>query len=523
MKVLLKLFSTEEQASDGSRIPRYSCEEYLLSEDYKLIIQDKLSLGGITHKDRKLDSQYDGVIGMDDQILVNDNVTHWISKMFFKEGDPFLYAFIEIFDPELFTGKRRENIVNLLGMLKTGVKLPVSVVIQALWSTMNVAEKIIRIKGVDFTNNPAFAGAGTVKTMSSYTSVTPKEESKIFSYIANHPDLNGCKMMTKSFSAEVVVIGDDMPEGTSFKVRKDSLGPTGPCGGPGVTGIRTYSRKDIVQKFGLNSPEALSTKTFSRFITETELRKLASEYREKHPESLVSEVCGAVETALNIEEKNAGDGINLGHLVELAKSIVDKGNEDVIEAVFRENKPKFVQILNSVPVTEPNRDELLKIKLNEFFRVLPRTAHFSTINSVRDRLLMEKYPRYALINRIVKSYKNYFDSAKDRLSDSELNMLKVLFIQDINLIFKRVQENIKQGSTLNSLYALTQFNDELAQQGIKLSRIYRQVLVSESILGFVPEKKYKEWMKELGIFYDIFCNYVLGSPYGNELTILDKL
>ena len=41
------------------------------------------------------------------------------------------------------------------------------------------------------------------------------------------------------------------------------------------------------------------------------------------------------------EEKNAGDGINLGHLVELAKSIVDKGNEDVIEAVFRENKPKF--------------------------------------------------------------------------------------------------------------------------------------------------------------------------------------
>jgi hypothetical protein len=60
LKVTVRLFNTEEPATDGSSIPRAVVEEYLASEDYRIIINNKLSLGGVTHKDRKIPSELEG-------------------------------------------------------------------------------------------------------------------------------------------------------------------------------------------------------------------------------------------------------------------------------------------------------------------------------------------------------------------------------------------------------------------------------------------------------------------------------
>lgn len=746
LKVLVKLFSTEEQASDGSTIPRKSVEEYLSSSDYQLIINDKLSLGGVTHKDRKLNPEYEGVVGMDDQVLINDNCTHYISKIFFKDNDPFIYAILRVFDPDKFAGKRKDNIINLRGLLESGVKPPVSVVIQALWSPSNVAERIIRVKGCDYTQNPAFDGAGVQKLMSNFESVRLVEESKLFSDTSENKLLEGCKLMTKTFSADIIDLVDVIDEIDlsrydyidrieqryfdyhGFKNRgawllnklrnlvksgkkdevpetKNTLDewvkthPDEPISGSknslkhdnqvedtkvtanqffhitpvenvksildqglksskgagentthlneGRKGLRriyltsdwkllmkydseypysnknyalleikltndqksrlkadeedtgidddnddtdpntiyhwhlddediqpsqikllgklyravikpdgtqkgspnklipctvdelipfsdtneiVFSRKEVIQKYGASSPEALSTKRFS-IITVSDLKRLAEDYRAKNEVPKINpdkEVITIPEKLFN--HKNVIDDIpkdktqlQLDHLIKLAKEIVGTEDSSLIQTVFRNNRPMFIQMMNSIPEDEPNRDDLLKDSLNTFFRVIPQTAEFSTINSVRDRVLMDKYPRFALINRILKSYKSYFDTKKDSLSNSELALLKTLLIQDINILMKRVQDKIKVGSNLNSLFALTQFSPELARAGVRLSKIYRQIIISEEVLGFIPSAKYLVWTKYLKEFYNELSKYVFEQDYDETVKILDKL
>ena len=159
----VKLFDTTALAADGSNIPRRSCEAYLQSPDYQVIIRDKVAMGGMTHKDRRLKPELKGLVGMDDQLQINNNATHYITELYFKPGDNFFYASARTFNPDLFAGDRADNITNVIGMLRTGVRMPISVVIQALWSKRGVAEKIIRIKGFDWTQNPSFKGAGVGK------------------------------------------------------------------------------------------------------------------------------------------------------------------------------------------------------------------------------------------------------------------------------------------------------------------------------------------------------------------------
>lgn len=189
MQVLLKLFNMEAQAADGSTIPRSSVEKYLASKDYKEVIDKRLALGGVTHKDRKVDPKYEDTIAPDDQILVDENVTHYISKIYIKSGDPYCYAEIQVLDPKDYSGKRKDNIENLMADLRSGIKLPCSVVIRAMWSYSNVAEEIIRISGVDFTLGPSFEGSGTIK---------------VFSATNRSGDKNG-----KSFSSVSEVVGID--------------------------------------------------------------------------------------------------------------------------------------------------------------------------------------------------------------------------------------------------------------------------------------------------------------------------
>ena len=100
LKFSVKLFDTTSVAADGSTIPRRSCEAYLSSEDYVKVINDRLGIGGESHKDRKLKQDLRGLVGMDDQVLINNNALHYYTKLYFKPGDNFLYADAVTFDPE---------------------------------------------------------------------------------------------------------------------------------------------------------------------------------------------------------------------------------------------------------------------------------------------------------------------------------------------------------------------------------------------------------------------------------------
>lgn len=235
MQVLLRLFNMEIEAADGSKIPRSSVEKYLQSEDYKTIIRDHLALGGVTHKDRKVEAQYSDIIGPDDQILISENATHYITKIYVKDNDPYCYAIVEVLDPENYSGERKANIQNLIGDLKSGVVLPCSVVIQAMWSYDNIATEIIRIKGVDFTLNPSFKGSGIEKVFSVH-----KEVQKI-----ERNDTESNAVLT--FSSTVQIMDQTI-----------------------------YSKSDIAKKFGLNSKEYKAVKLLddNEKVTEDELNRI---------------------------------------------------------------------------------------------------------------------------------------------------------------------------------------------------------------------------------------------------------
>lgn len=497
MKVLLRVLNTESQAADGSRVPRNVIEEYLASDDYKLIIQDKLSLGGITHKDRKVDPKYGNLIGPDDQLLISDNITHYITKLFFKDNDNFLYAIIEVFNPELFEGERRRNIINLIGDLKSGVKLPVSIVIHAYWDAREVAQSIIRIKGVDFTINPSFEGASTVKVMSNYE---PELEVKKFSNSTPNSIIGEVHKATKIFSADVVEILDDevdvdQPKGAQPDYLQNMI-----------------TRDEIVRKYGLKSEIAKETKNFS-IMTLDQFKEITDKIKRS----------GSLDKFGNQLTSLEEYPTDIDQVIEDYKKTIEDGDVKVLQQILNGNKRNIIQLLMSVPKDEPNRKEILLMRLNEFLRNNPRTASFSSVNSVKDRMLFDKYPRYSLINRIVRSYKLYWDTNKDRLSDKEVNLLKTLFVQDLNLLIKVTNPRIKKGATLQSLFALSQFNQEISQAGIKLSRTYRKLIIAEEVLGFIPSKRYLEWSSDLKNFYNEFCTFVFGSPYGENITVLDKL
>lgn len=475
MKVLVKLYNMEEPASDGSRIPRRQTEEYIASDDYKIIIDERTSLGGFTHKDRQVDPKYRELIGPNDQVLVSNNYTHVITRIFVKPGEPYCYAIAEIFDEDKFSGEVRDNIINLKGLIRSGVKLPVSVVIQAMWNTSGMAEKIIRIRGFDFTQDPSFAGSGFLKTMSA--TEVPTEAAVVKTFSNNVPD--GCRLATKVFSAEVEILEDVSDE--------DSI-------------PETVSYKDIVMKYGLNSKVTQACKNFS-LITVDQLKALADEFRNENPDEAL-----LIDILFDWHSDVSGEGwYNL-------------------QDCFHGERKSLLQIIKSVPEDEPNRKEIIMNQIREFIMNIPDQKIFSTtITSVRDRLMMTKFPKFSLIKKIFRSYKYYYEVTSESLSDEDKLYMQKLLIEDLNLLLKLVSKQVIKGSTISSLYNLNQFSPEFHQDGIKLSKIYRRVLISERFMGFVPTGIYSEWKKELSNFYSDAIKYCFGIDMTPQTSVTDTL
>lgn len=472
----VKLFDTTSYAADGSNIPRTSCEQYLQSEDYRSIIRDKTSIGGVSHKDRRLQPELKGLVGMDDQVLINDNATHYITKLYFRDGSNFFYARARTFNPDLFAGRRRDNIINLMGLLETGVRMPVSVVIQALWSRRGVAEKIIKIKGFDFTQNPSFKGAGDIRIYSDVkedTDALPSEIVKQYSEQISSGDLE-LKTVIYSSLGEVEVIsgGDDtggLIDPTQSVPSFDRLYSKG-----------TITYRDVVFTYGQASEQA-------RLFTDLKIDKVGDEELRK----IVTDVATG--------ERNV-------------RSMDDEG-----QRVLNRKMPgaydrlRILESFNGGNAVDT--DDELDHKINQISQVYPNQS-YSSVDAIASRMLNDQQPRLTKIDRIIRSYKHYVQQRPDGLDDSKALRLKLMFLQDLNLLLKDVLPEIRKGKTFTSLYGLTRYGDDVVSAANQLSDTYRKLIISEAIMKFVPKGIYGEWLVDIKAFYNAMTVLVFGS----ELT-----
>lgn len=177
MRLIARLFTCVSPATDGSRIPRDKVEDYLNSEEYKNAIESGSMLCTVSHRDRVIQASPNGdlikgVVGRDDQILLNNSAVGKITRIFLPDdpSDEWVYGEIQLFNEDVMDSKSAEKIRQIKGLIRNGVKLTSSSVIVAYWNENEVCERLIGIKGNDFTLNPAFnmqgrCNAGVIKVM----------------------------------------------------------------------------------------------------------------------------------------------------------------------------------------------------------------------------------------------------------------------------------------------------------------------------------------------------------------------
>ena len=225
-------------AADMSHIGETVVRNYLDSEDYKLSIEGKLTMGYLTHRGRNIESQPSSIgnpaqvkklIGRDDTgLCVGQDLptfTHYVKEFYIEnvpgEG-PFLMALVHIFDEKDFDHIAAENIRRLKGLIRSGVRLTCSLVILSYWENngngIDEAKRIKLIKSLDWTVNPSFGPLARIteviddedekneltKTFSDIESDTdfvksqPKQEGEI--KVKVYSDLNafGCTDLPKS-------------------------------------------------------------------------------------------------------------------------------------------------------------------------------------------------------------------------------------------------------------------------------------------------------------------------------------
>lgn len=495
VKFTVRLLDVTSHAADGSQIPRRSVEAYLTSPDYQVIIQNKIALGGLTHKDRKLTPDLKGIVGIDDRPLIDKNTLFYITAMYFRPGDNFLYADAETFDPELFAGELKENIQNFIGYLASGTRFNCSVVIQGLWSRTGVCEKIIRIKSFDITQNPSFKGAGTVdvqlfsETVNDDSLKLSEDEQKQFSDSIESGDLT---LQTRVYSStgDVIILEDESQTQRSFSdsVSKiESLFDT--------KDTITYS--DIVGKFGQGSKEASIFRPLQgRQLTKYDLNSLRSDNPERQP-----------------------DPDNKWWMNKI-QAAVDDGDRENLQSLTRQNRTKLPNIIRSVPEWDPNRDQMTDHKYDEYFRTTPKEdRQFTLIPSITTRILTEDQPRYIKFERVIKAYQLY--QVQNKLNDQKLLELESLFIQDMNYLVKAVLPEIVKGRDFNSLYGLNRFDKTIGTAGFNLSRTYRKLILAERVMKFIPKGVYNDWKRDITKFYDTLFHYVFNDKFKQNVDLIE--
>lgn len=483
MDVLIRLYNMVEPAADGSIISREVTNKYLNSDDYRTIIRDKIALGGKTHKDRVATEEYKQLIGPDDEVLVRKNSLFYIKKIFTREDSNFCWAIIHIYDPDNFSGELRDEIVNLRALLKEGTKLPCSVVIQAIWSPSNECLEIIRIKGVDFTLNPSFAGAGTEKLMST-TIVTDEVSTKAFSEKAAR---RGVRLF--SFQTESKPIAE---ENSSEETKKFSSLPD------------KITSKDILLRFGRDS---IQYRAFSMVRNSTDDNVVKK--------NDLSETISKLQTADN--------SISQEDFLNLIKEYITPENRQLFLAIFNKGIGKIQQLVNAVPKTDPDYQSLIKLRIINYLNTLPVFDKLFSLGSiVSDRLSLNNYPRTLRVRFIIRLYKEFYSNNQDKLSSDECVLLERLFVTDWSLLIKEAIPYIYSGYNISSFYQFASLNPDLSTLGRNLSFYYRRLLISEEIMGYIQSSLYKNWSDSLSKFLESLVVYTFGKRLSNQSLSLIK-
>ena len=489
----VKLFDTTSFAADGSNIPRRSCEEYLKSDDYRTVIENKLGIGGESHKDRRLKPELKGLVGMDDQVLIHNNALHYYTKLYFKPFDEFLYADATTFDPDLFAGERKDRIINEIGMLSSGVRLPVSVVIQAMWSKRGTAERIVRIKGFDFTLNPSFKGAGDVELYSEVAEDLKPTDDQIKQFSDYNSQYGGdLEFQTKIFSCTGEVISFDQSNNVVSREysRKSSI--------PDV--IDLYS---AVKIYGIGSKEV-------KIISAEEGQRIEKEDLERKLKDRVA-------------DEDSSDGNIVLDIHDRLNEHSDEDDSNDVRGLISggDNQRPISDIIDSVPDNEPTKKEIVDREIDQSIGDdREDVGYFSESTSIGDRLITADQPRYSKIVRLINGYKTLIRSRE--LRDSQLLRLKLLFIQDLNLLIKDVLPEVKKGRSFNTIYFLSRFGDDVKNTSEDLSTTYRKVLVAESVMGFIPKTLYGVWLVDMQKFYKEMLQYVFGESLKEfQMNLID--
>jgi hypothetical protein len=163
MNIDVKLFPWGVRSASGTDIPEEVLDEYLDSDRCKDALDRHILVGGLSHIARSISDDLASKIGQDDVQLLDGTATHYITK-YWKGPDGYVYCNAQIFDPHDFDVDQAKQINRLIGYLKSGVRLGVSVVVDAITDKFTgKASKLLAIIGFDFTFNPAFNDTKIVK------------------------------------------------------------------------------------------------------------------------------------------------------------------------------------------------------------------------------------------------------------------------------------------------------------------------------------------------------------------------
>lgn len=202
MDVRVRCCSLTKPAADGSIIGETCVRNYLESEEYRLSIEGKLTLGYLTHRGRSLECLPSSVnspklkttIGKDDAgLMIADGAptyTHYVKEFYIDDvpGEgPWLCALVHIFDEDGFDHVAAENIRRLKALIRAGVKLTASLVVLAYWSGasngVDQCSVIKSIKSLDWTCNPSFGPLARITEVIEDETIDKAEMEKEFSEI----------------------------------------------------------------------------------------------------------------------------------------------------------------------------------------------------------------------------------------------------------------------------------------------------------------------------------------------------
>ena len=223
MKFKARIFSTQEPASDSSRISARVAQEFFASEGFKQALKDRKLFGTLSHLARNLQASkmytpaLAKTIGKNDQLLLDQPMTHILTNAWL-EDDGWAYGEFEVLDKSLADDVAVQRIKRLEFLLSNHCKIGISCVIIGYWNDQNGFSDLVRfvaLSGADLTCNPSWKNAG-ITDIDLENGENPDEQKTFSELDANFSydpkDYEDSSIKVKMFSTE----GIDAPKSSKI-------------------------------------------------------------------------------------------------------------------------------------------------------------------------------------------------------------------------------------------------------------------------------------------------------------------